>query len=229
MFRILKKSVALQLHEENWLQTPHIWWDGQSSCWCCSTLKERGTVENHWVIYTRGQLSQQSFLVDMGRQRPRMSEGRSGFVCARVTNHFSVCLEIRGELQVTSPGHSLLCLTQCGVGVCLGLQEGSGPALLQEHPFGEETVNVVPSRIGPAFPQPQTPAAEGGTSPCCLVSSELTAGGTGEFLSSVTMTFHGFLPCILIPCLAGLTPVCKLINGALVCAQVSSEQVRTAM
>lgn len=88
---------------------------------------------------------------------------------------------------------------------------------------------MVQSRMWPAFPQPQPCAAEGGTCPFSLVSSELTAGGTDELLSSVTMTFQGFFPCILLHCLAGITPVCELIDVALVGAQVSSEQVRNEM
>lgn len=155
-------------------------------------LEERGTWRTIELFIPHGQLSQPS-LLDMERQRPQLSEGRSGFVCGRLTNHFSVCWEIRESFR-----------------------------------FGEKTVNVVQSRTWPAFPQPQTPAAEGGTSPCSLVSSELTAGGTGELLSSVTMSCHGFFPSSLIHYLAGITPVRNLINVALLLAQVSSDQVRNA-
>lgn len=127
---------------------------------------------------------------------------------------------------MTLPGRSPVCLTQCGVGAVPGAPGRTWPSPSAVLPFWEERVNVVQSRIWPAFAQPQT--AEGGTSPCSLVSSELTGGGTGEFLSSVTMTFHGFFPCISICCLAGITPVANLIKAALLRAQGSSERVRNA-
>lgn len=129
---------------------------------------------------------------------------------------------------MTLPGHSIMCLTQCGVGAVPGAPGRTWPSPSSVLPFWEERVNVVQSRIWPAFAQPWTAAAEGGTSPCSLVSSELTGGGTGEFVSSVTMTFHGFFPCILIRCLAGITPVSNLIKVALLRAQGSSERVRNA-